>query len=108
MASSEEFVKFIADSLKDAGGIITYKKMFGEYGLWRDGKFFALVCDNQLFIKITKAGLALHPGFPTASPYEGAKEHFLIEDPEDSETLAELAVATCGDLPEPKKRKKKS
>ena len=52
MASKIEFVEYIADQLKSAG-VITYRKMFGEYGFYCDGKFFAVVCDDQLFIKIT-------------------------------------------------------
>ena len=47
MASNPEFVQYIADQLKEAG-IITYRKMFGEYGIYCDGKFFATVCDDQL------------------------------------------------------------
>ena len=42
MASKIEFVEFMADQLKDAG-TITYKKMFGEYGIYCDGKIFALM-----------------------------------------------------------------
>ncbi|MDE7271264.1 MAG: TfoX/Sxy family protein, partial [Acetatifactor sp.] len=47
MASNPEFVQYIADQLTDTGQI-TYRKMFGEYGFYCDGKIFALVCDNQL------------------------------------------------------------
>ena len=42
MASKPEFVEYIADQLSDAGSI-TYRKMFGEYGLYCDGKIFALM-----------------------------------------------------------------
>ena len=38
MASSEEFVQHVVGQLDEAGNII-YKKLFGEYGLWLDGKF---------------------------------------------------------------------
>ena len=40
MASKIEFVEFIVDQLQEAG-LITYKKMFGEYGIYCDGKIFA-------------------------------------------------------------------
>ena len=52
MASKPEFVEYIADQLSDAGSI-TYRKMFGEYGLYCDGKIFALICEDELFIKVT-------------------------------------------------------
>ena len=55
--------------------------------LWRVSgrQNFALVCDDQLFIKITKAGAALAPQLPKAPPYEGAKDYFLYEDVDDRE-----------------------
>lgn len=106
MASKIEFVEYIADQLKSAG-VITYRKMFGEYGFYCDGKFFAVVCDDQLFIKITEAGRNLCPDLPEAPPYKGAKNHLLIEDIEDQELLADLVISTCRELPEPKPKKKK-
>ena len=54
MASKAEFVEYIADQLSGAGQI-TYRKMFGEYGMYCDGKIFALICGDELFIKITEA-----------------------------------------------------
>ena len=40
MASNPELVAYIADQLKGAG-TVTYRKMFGEYGMYLDGKIFA-------------------------------------------------------------------
>ncbi|MGN0660513.1 MAG: TfoX/Sxy family protein [Oscillospiraceae bacterium] len=51
MASKKEFAEFVAEQLGDAG-TITYRKMFGEYGLYCDGKYFAAVCDDRLFVNI--------------------------------------------------------
>ena len=65
MASTLNLVVFIADQLSSAGEIV-YKKMFGEYGLYLNGKLFGSVCDDQLFIKPTKAGRALAPDCPLA------------------------------------------
>lgn len=106
MASRMEFVEFIADQLKEAGAI-TCKKMFGEYGVYCEGKIFAVICDDQFFIKITEAGRKLCPDLPEAPPYKGAKNYFLVEDVEDREKMVRLAVATCGELPTPKAKKKK-
>lgn len=58
MASNPEFVQYIADQLAPAGQV-TYHKMFGDYGVYLDGKMFALVCDDQLFIKLPKRGQPL-------------------------------------------------
>ena len=74
MASKIEFVEFVVDQMKEAG-TITYRKMFGEYGVYCDGKIFALICDDQLFVKITKAGRKRYPHLPEAPPYEGGKNY---------------------------------
>ena len=52
MSSKPEFVEYCAEQCRGAGEI-TYKKMFGEYGLYCNGKIFALVCDDEFFVKIT-------------------------------------------------------
>lgn len=106
MASKPEFVAYAVDQLRDAGNISS-KKMFGEYGLYCNGKFFAVVCDDQLFVKITEAGKAAFPELTEAPPYEGAKNYFLIEDIDDRELVTRLALITCDALPEPKKTKAK-
>ena len=104
MACNPELVQYIADQCSGTGEIQT-KKMFGEYGLYCDGKIFGLICDNQLFIKITKAGKAIFPNLETASPYEGAKPHFVFSDIDDRDTLSQFIQATCKELPAPKPKR---
>lgn len=106
MASRPEFVQYVADQLA-AAGEITYRKMFGEYGMYCDGKIFALICDDQLFVKITETGKDMAPKLVTASPYEGSKPYFLIEDIDNREFLTEFVVETCKELPMPKPKKAK-
>lgn len=106
MASREEFVQYTVEQLSDAGAI-TYRKMFGEYGVYCDGKIFALICDDQLFIKITEAGKRLAPHLKTMPPYEGAKPYFLVEEIDDREFLTGFVTETCKELPMPKPKKKK-
>jgi len=108
MASDQDYVDFIIDQVKNAGDI-TSRKMFGEYGLYSNGKLFALVCDNKLFIKPTEAGRAFIREVVEASPYPGAKPKFLIEDKiEDREWISHLVKITVNELPEPKPGKKKN
>jgi len=102
MATSKEFMDFVSGQIEHAG-IITYIKMFGEYGIYSDGKLFGLVCDNKLFIKPTIAGREFIGEVVEAPPYEGAKLSFLIEDQlEDREWLSNLVRITVKELPEPK------
>lgn len=106
MASTLEFVTYVADQLALAG-TITWKRMFGEYGLYCDQVFFGVICDDQLFIKITPPVAESMPDCPKAPPYAGAKESFLIEDLDDRERLAHIVSLTCEHLPKPKPRKAK-
>ena len=107
MATDKAFVDFVLDQIENAGEI-TAKKMFGEYGIFSNGKIFALVCDNKLFIKPTESGRAFIQDVVEAPPYKGAKLSFLIEDKiEDREWLSELIRISLKELPEPKPKKKK-
>ena len=106
MASSLSYVEFTAEQMREAG-TITWRRMFGEYGLYCDGKYFGCVCDDRLLVKITPAGEALLPDCPRGIPYEGGGE-MLLPDVENREVLTELVRATCAALPERKPRKKRS
>lgn len=104
MASNLEFVQYVAEQLQEAGSI-HYKKMFGDYGLYCDGKYFACICDNRFLVKITKEGEAFLPECRRELPYDGAKAMFLIENLEDRTFLKELTLLTCAALPFPKPKK---
>ncbi len=107
MASKQEYADFVMDQIENAG-VITTKKMFGEYGIYSDGKIFGLICDNKLFIKPTLSGRNYIQNPFQAPPYPGAKMYFLIEDKiEDRSWLSELIRLTVAELPEPKPKKKK-
>lgn len=107
MASSIDFVQYAAEQMSGAGEI-TYRKMFGEYGLYCNGVFFAVICDDQLFIKITEAGEKLFPTLRKAAPYDGAKNSFLIEDIDNRQKLTELVTVTCLALSEKLKKKRRN
>ena len=106
MSSNENFVKFIVNQIENAG-VITYKKMFGEYALYSDGKIVALVCDNQLFIKPTNSGRSFIGNVTEASPYPGASLRFLIENKfEDKDWISDLIRITAKELPVPRPKMK--
>lgn len=98
----------MVDQIENAGQI-SFKHMFGEFGIYSEGKIFGLVCDNKLFIKPTEAGRSFIKNPVEAPPYPGAKNSFLIEDKlEDREWLSELVRVSVKELPEPKPKKKKA
>lgn len=78
MASELNFVDFVLEQIKNSGEI-TAKKMFGEYGIYADGKLFGLICDNKLFIKPTNSGRKFIGNVVEAPPYDGAKPSFLTQ-----------------------------
>jgi len=107
MASDLGFVEFVVEQIQNAG-VIRYRKMFGEYALYCNDKVIALICDNQLFVKSTKAGESFIGKVVKAPPYPGAKPSFLIEDQiEDREWLCDLVRLTEKELPIPKPKKSK-
>ena len=92
MASSKEFVHYVEEQLTDAGEI-TCRKMFGEYGIYCNGKIIGVICDDQLFLKITEAGRRICPDGEEAPPYEGAKPYLLIDDIDDRGFMTRLVQA---------------
>lgn len=104
MASDIGFVEYVCSQISGAGSI-TYKKMFGEYGIYVNGKITGLICDDRFFLKITEAGRRTLHEITEAQAYPGSKPFFLIEDLEDRDYLSELISATYNALPEPKPKK---
>jgi TfoX/Sxy family transcriptional regulator of competence genes len=86
--------------------------MFGEWGVYCDGKLVALACDEQLFVKVTEAGRAwLGDAVDLAPAYPGAKPSFRIDAErwDDAEWMSELVRVTWAELPvaaakQPKKK----
>jgi TfoX/Sxy family transcriptional regulator of competence genes len=97
MASNADFVQYIADQCSGAGEIVT-KKMFGDYGIYCDGKIFGLICDDCFYLKPTDAGRKLLRVVDMRPPYEGAKDYFYIADVDDRDYLSTLVRETCKEL----------
>lgn len=106
MASNPDFVQYIADQCSGAGEIIV-RKMFGDYGIYCDGKIFGLICDNGFYLKPTDAVRGMLREVALRPPYDGAKDYFYITDIDDRDYLSALVRETCKALPEPRPKKKK-
>lgn len=105
MSSTLDYVEYVCDQIGGAGEI-SYKKMFGEYGVYCNDKFIGVICDNQFYVKKTKAGATLYPDCEEAPPYTGAKPHFRIDKIDDSDLMGRFISATYDELPAPKPKKK--
>lgn len=105
MASDPELVEFVVEQISGAG-TVSYRKMFGEYAVYCEGKVVLLICDNQVYVKPTEAGRSFIGDVIEASPYPGAKPSFLIrEQVEIREWMCKLIQVTQRELPEPKRSK---
>ena len=64
MPKSNEFVELVLENLRAFGPVAT-RRMFGGWGLYRDGVFFALIAEDTLYFKSDDES---HDQFVRASP----------------------------------------
>ena len=109
MATRQETVDYILEQIETAGDV-SARKMFGEFGIYCDGKMVALVCDDTFFIKPTKEGCVFAGDLEEGPPYPGAKPQMIIPGDrlEDSDWVTELVRLTTAALPMPKPKKPKA
>ncbi|MBE6136148.1 MAG: transcriptional regulator [Erysipelotrichaceae bacterium] len=94
MASSKEYLEYVLELLREVNGI-SYKKMMGEYMLYKDEIIFGGVYDNRFLVKNSKslADMRLREQIP----YPGAKPMLLV-DSEDPEEIKEIVMTLLNDL----------
>ena len=103
MVTSKEYIEFVCEQLQGINGV-TYKKMFGEYMVYVQGKPLLLVCDNTVMIKKLPELAALMQGAPEDFPYEGAKLHYVL-DIENRELTRKAVEVLSQCIPLPKKKR---
>ena len=102
MSSSLDFVNYICEQLEGVGTIRS-RKMFGEYMVYVNDKPVVMVCDDTVFVKMLPCLSELLKDRPAAPPYEGAKDHYVL-DPDDRDTLRRAAELAEEVTPLPKKK----
>ncbi|KFN48684.1 TfoX/Sxy family protein [Arenimonas composti] len=108
MATDPSFIEYVAEQA-GLGARLSWKRMFGEYGLYIDDTVVAFACDDSLFVKPTIATAALCAGLPKRPPYPGAKDHPVADEwLDDSERLRGLLLATLAAVPPPKPKRPKA
>ena len=105
MATTLDYIEYVA--AQAAGfGAVRYRKMFGEYMVYVNDKPILLVCDNSVFVKIQPCLDDLMGGAEMGIPYDGAKEHYILDI--DNAELTQNVIAMLEPItPLPKPRKKK-
>lgn len=103
MTSRQSTVNYICEQMEGAGKI-SHRKMFGEYGLYCDGKFIGTICNDTLFLKVTREAQDLEPKLELAPAYEGAKPSFRIPADmlENTKRLSAFVSTVYGSLPDKK------
>ena len=107
MPCTDEYIQYVLEQLRPAGDV-SARKMFGEYGLYMDGKVMGLICDNQVFLKKTGAGAELL-GEDAMQGYAepGARLSYVFENLDDQEFVNQVMRITWEELPFPKPKKEK-
>lgn len=109
MATTPDTIEFILAALGHDPQFTT-RRMFGEYALYADGKVVALVCDDQLYVKIIPESSQLEDWCEKDTPYSGARLHYLVEEIQlqSLDFLPEVLIGMAAVLQRPKPKKKKS
>lgn len=94
MPSDASALESVLKALPD----ITYRKMMGEYLLYKDGKLFGGIYDNRLLLKITKASARIEE-WPSAFPYDGGTEMVMVPEPYDPVLLNDVVNEMLKVLP---------
>ena len=94
MASNIDYLNFVLELLREVDGI-TYRKMMGEYMLYRHGVIFGGVYDNRFLVK--KTAINEQYQMSEAIPYPGGSVMLLV-DSEDPDEIKEIVLGTLKNL----------
>ena len=111
MAVKKRLIDYILGQIEiEKEGYISYKKVFGKYAFTFDGVIFALVIDNLVYIKVTKAGKDHIGSVVRGLPYKNADPHYIIREDQysDSAWFSTLVELTVTELTRSKNSPKKS
>ena len=105
MATDLSYIQFVIEQLR--GEDATYKKMFGEYMVYIEGKPVLTVCDNTVFVKEVKELEEIMAEAEKGYPYDGAKECYIL-DIENAELVEKVVAILKEVIPLPKKKIKRA
>lgn len=107
MATSVNFINYVCEQLNGIGNV-GYKKMFGEYMVYLNGKPVITVCDNTAFVKKLDCIKEKMKNADVGFPYKGAKEHYIldIDNPDFSKDVI-IEIEKVTPIPKSKKNKYK-
>ena len=86
MASNKDYLIYVLELLREVSGI-TYKRMMGEYILYKDNIIFGGIYDNRFLVKKNEYTSSLR--LKEVIPYPTSKGMYLL-DSEDPEEISEI------------------
>ena len=98
----DSFVEFVCDQL-DGLDAITYKSMFGGYGLYCGSTFFGIVYDGRLYFKTSESTRLRYLDWESSPFQPNAKQTLKsyyevpIDHIEDDKRLCVLAAEAIGE-----------
>ena len=107
MATTVDFIEYVCGQI-DGAGAIRFRKMFGEYMVYINDKPLLGVCNNTVYVKILPCLDDLMATAERGFPYDGAKEHYILDI--DNRELALEVIATLEPVvavPKPRKKPQK-
>lgn len=96
MPSNKEYLDYVLDLLREVNGI-SYKKMMGEYILYKDNIVFGGIYDNRFLIK--KCSYSESLNLKEIIPYPTSKGLYLV-DIENPDEVKEIVLNLVKDLKE--------
>ena len=102
MATSSEYVTFVVDQIRGYENV-RYRKMFGEYAVYINDKPVLLVCDDTVFVKKLPELSEVMQNAECGYPYEGAREHYILDVENAELTAAVIKIAESVIIPKKKR-----
>ena len=103
MATTQAYLDYVLERIPRRWTVRS-RKMFGEYMIYLNEKPAVLVCDNTVFVKKLPEVWDLMADAPVGLPYEGTKEHYILDLDDGAKTEQVLTVLVSA-LPMPKPRR---
>ena len=104
MATSREYALFVENLFRGVDGF-SMKRMFGEYGIYLQGRVLGFLCDEQILLQNTPTARKLLPDAERKELFPGSKLFIIFSDEGNHHLLQSVAQAMWEELPVPKPRK---
>lgn len=104
MATSREYALFVENLFRGVDGF-SMKRMFGEYGIYLQGRVLGFLCDEQILLQDTPTARKLLPDAERKELFPGSKLFIIFSDEGNHHLLQSVAQAMWEELPVPKPRR---